>query len=125
MEKGGELTVSKIVSDSPDPVRLGGIGNKLALALEARISDHEIRNTVLGHLQRGGITSAYDRLLSTRYGVAAVELIAQGKFGSMVALQDGKMTDAPLEAVIGKNKQVDVDSELIHVAKSLGVSFGE
>ena len=73
----------------------------------------------------GGITSAYDRLLSTRYGVAAVELIAQGKFGSMVALQDGKMTSASLEAVIGKNKQVDVNSELIQVAKSLGVSFGE
>jgi 6-phosphofructokinase (EC 2.7.1.11) len=125
MERGGELTVQKMVNNSPDPVRLGGIGNKLALALEARISDHEIRNTVLGHLQRGGITSAYDRLLSTRYGVAAVELIAKGKFGSMVALQDGKMTDASLEAVIGKNKQVDVDSELIRVAKSLGVSFGE
>lgn len=124
-EKGGELCVQKIVCDSPDPIRLGGIGNKLALALEAKISKHEIRNTVLGHLQRGGITSAYDRLLSTRYGVAAVELIAAGKFGSMVALQDCRMTYAPLEEVIGENKQVDVNSELIHVAKSLGVSFGE
>lgn len=124
-ESGGELTVNKIVSDSPDPVRLGGIGNKLALDLEAIISEHEIRNTVLGHLQRGGITSAYDRLLSTRYGVAAVELIAEGKFGCMVALQDGKMSDASLEKVIEKNKQVDIDSELIHVAKSLGISFGQ
>ncbi|MBU4541510.1 MAG: 6-phosphofructokinase [Firmicutes bacterium] len=125
MEKGGELTIQKIVSDSPDPVRLGGIGNKLALALEAKISRHEIRNTVLGHLQRGGITSAYDRLLSTRYGVAAVELIAQGKFGYMVAIQDGKMSEASLEEVTIKNKLVDVDSELIHVAKSLGISFGD
>ncbi|KNZ41600.1 6-phosphofructokinase [Acetobacterium bakii] len=124
-EKGGELTVCKIVSDSPDPVRLGGIGNKLALDLEGRIPDHEFRNTVLGHLQRGGITSAYDRLLSTRYGIAAVELIAAGKFGCMVALQDGKMTYAMLEDVIGENKQVDIHSELIYVAKSLGVSFGE
>jgi len=123
--KGGELTVSKIVCDSPDPVRLGGIGNKLALDLEARIPDHEFRNTVLGHLQRGGITSAYDRLLSTRYGIAAVELIADGKFSCMVALQDGKMTYAALEDVIGENKQVDIHSELIYVAKSLGVSFGE
>lgn len=125
MEKGGELTIQKIVNDSPDPVRLGGIGNKLALALEAKISRHEIRNTVLGHLQRGGITSAYDRLLSTRYGVAAVELIAQGKFGYMVAIQDGKMSEASLEEVTIKNKLVDVDSELIHVAKSLGISFGD
>ncbi|WP_296561576.1 6-phosphofructokinase [uncultured Acetobacterium sp.] len=125
MEKGGELTIQKIVSNSPDPVRLGGIGNKLALALEAKISRHEIRNTVLGHLQRGGITSAYDRLLSTRYGVAAVELIAQGKFGYMVAIQDGKMSEASLEEVTIKNKLVDVDSELIHVAKSLGISFGD
>jgi len=59
-EKGGKLTVNKIVKDSPDPVRLSGIGNKLALDLEEKISEHEIRNTVLGHLQRGGITSAYD-----------------------------------------------------------------
>lgn len=54
-----------------------------------------------------------------------MELIAEGKFGNMVALQDGKMTSAPLEEVIGNNKQVGVDSELIQVAKSLGVSFGE
>lgn len=124
-EKGGELIVNKVVADSPDPIRLGGIGNKLARDLEEQISDHEIRNTVLGHLQRGGITSAYDRLLSTRYGVAAVELIADGKFGQMVAIKDGRMSYDSLENVIGENKYVELDSELIQVARSLGVSFGD
>lgn len=124
-EKGGELIVNKVVADSPDPIRLGGIGNKLARDLEEKISEHEIRNTVLGHLQRGGITSAYDRLLSTRYGVAAVELIAEGKFGQMVAIKDGRMSYDSLENVIGENKYVELDSELIQVARSLGVSFGD
>lgn len=124
-EKGGELIVNKVVADSPDPIRLGGIGNKLARDLEEKISEHEIRNTVLGHLQRGGITSAYDRLLSTRYGVAAVELIAAGKFGNMVAIKDVKMSYAALEDVIGENKYVEANSELIQVARSLGISFGD
>ena len=69
--KDGEVVVAKIVADSPDPIRLGGIGNKLAGDLEKLIKDHEVRCTVLGHVQRGGNTSTYDRILSTRYGVAA------------------------------------------------------
>ena len=77
--KDGDVVVSKIVSDSPDPIRLGGIGNKLADDLEKLIKDHEVRCTVLGHVQRGGNTCTYDRILSTRYGVAAMELIIEGK----------------------------------------------
>ncbi|MFR1315311.1 MAG: 6-phosphofructokinase, partial [Clostridium perfringens] len=73
--KDGEVVVSKIVDDSPDPIRLGGIANKLAIDLEGLIKNHEIRSTVLGHIQRGGNTSTYDRILSTKYGVKAVELI--------------------------------------------------
>ena len=65
--KDGDVVVSKIVSDSPDPIRLGGIGNKLADDLEKLIKDHEVRCTVLGHVQRGGNTCTYDRILSTRY----------------------------------------------------------
>ena len=81
--KDGDVVVSKIVSDSPDPIRLGGIGNKLADDLEKLIKDHEVRCTVLGHVQRGGNTCTYDRILSTRYGVAAMELIIEGKFLSL------------------------------------------
>lgn len=82
--KDGDVIVAKIVEDSPDPIRLGGIGNKLAEDLEKLVNGREVRCTVLGHIQRGGTTCTFDRILSTRYGVAAVELIEQGKFGSMV-----------------------------------------
>jgi 6-phosphofructokinase 1 len=124
-ELGGQQIVNKVVKDSPDPIRLGGIGNKLAKDLEERITEHEIRCTVLGHLQRGGITSAYDRLLSTRYGAAAVELAMEGKFGNMVAIKEGKLSYESLENVIGENKQVNPDGELVSVAKALGISFGD
>lgn len=124
--KDGEVVVSKIVADSPDPIRLGGIGNKLADDLERIIPDHEVRCTVLGHIQRGGTTSTYDRILSTRYGVAAVELINEGKFGDMVCLKGDTISSDSLENVIGqKTKQVLPDGELVQVAKKIGISFGD
>lgn len=122
--KDGEMVISKVLKDSPDPIRLGGIGNKLADDIE-KLSGIETRVTVLGHLQRGGRPSAYDRILSTRYGVAAVELINQGKFGSMVALQGDTITSVTLEEAVGKLKTVPTDSEIINIAKSVGVSFGD
>lgn len=105
--KNGDVIVSKIVEDSPDPIRLGGIGNKIAEDLEKLVKDREVRCTVLGHIQRGGTTSTYDRILSTRYGVEAVELINKGKFGSMVCLKGNEITYDSLENVIGNNKKVD------------------
>jgi ATP-dependent phosphofructokinase / diphosphate-dependent phosphofructokinase len=125
MPKGGGVVVNKIVEDSPDPIRLGGIGNKLAFDLEQIIKDHEIRCTVLGHLQRGGDTSTYDRILSTRFGVAAVELMNEGKFGRMVRLKGDEISDVTLEEVIGNNKYVDVNSDLVKVARSIGTCFGD
>ncbi|MCR6515128.1 MAG: 6-phosphofructokinase [Clostridium sp.] len=125
-EKDGEVVVSKIVHDSPDPIRLGGIGNKLADDLERRIKNHEVRCTVLGHIQRGGITSTFDRILSTRYGVAAVELIEAKAFGNMVCLKGDTISFDSLENVIGqKTKNVDPNCELVKVAKSIGISFGD
>ena len=103
--KDGDVIVAKIVEDSPDPIRLGGIGNKLAEDLEKLVKEREVRCTVLGHIQRGGITCTFDRILSTRYGVAAVELIEQGKFGSMVCLKGNEVTYDSLENVIGNNKR--------------------
>ncbi|GAA0077687.1 ATP-dependent 6-phosphofructokinase [Clostridium sp. CTA-5] len=124
-EKDGDIVVSKIVSDSPDPIRLGGIGNKLAADIEKIIKDQEVRCTVLGHLQRGGNTCTFDRILSTRYGVAAVELIHEGKFGNMVALKGTEITYSSLEDVIGNNKVVDKDGELVNIAKKIGVCFAD
>lgn len=125
MPKGGDVVVSKIVSDSPDPVRLGGIGAKLADDLEHMVDGHEIRNTVLGHLQRGGNTITYDRILSTRYGVAAVEFIAEGRFGNMVCLKGDTITYEHLENVIGEVKNVDPHGTLVKVARSIGIGFGD
>ncbi|CUU46263.1 6-phosphofructokinase [Clostridium beijerinckii] len=123
--KNGDVIVSKIVEDSPDPIRLGGIGNKIAEDLEKLVKDREVRCTVLGHIQRGGTTSTYDRILSTRYGVEAVELINKGKFGSMVCLKGNEITYDSLENVIGNNKKVDQDGELVAVAKRIGISFAD
>lgn len=121
----GCVTIDRIVPDSPDPIRLGGVGKKLALDLEKLVTDHEIRYTVLGHLQRGGNASTFDRILATRYGVAAVDLISEGKFGNMVCLKGNTMSYESLEKVIGVNKLVKPDNELVQVAKSIGISFGD
>lgn len=123
--KDGEVVVSKIVKDSPDPIRLGGIANKIANDLEALIKNHEVRSTVLGHIQRGGNTSTYDRILSTKYGVKAVELIDENLFGNMVALKGNKISYESLENVIGNTKNVDPEGELVKTAKSIGISFAD
>ncbi len=122
-EKGGSTVVGKVVSDSPDPIRYGGIAAKIAADLEPLIK-HEIRSCTLGHIQRGGETSAADRILSIRYGVAAANLIAEGRFGNMVCIKDGKMDYVTLENVIGMSKIVHSDDELVMAAKALGISFG-
>ncbi len=123
--KNGKVSVAKIVADSPDPIRLGGIGNRLAEELEKLVKEREVRCTVLGHIQRGGITCTFDRILSTRYGVAAIELINKEKFGSMVCLKGNEITYDSLENVIGNNKKVDANGELVSVAKKIGISFAD
>ncbi len=123
--KDGEAVVLKVREDSPDPIRLGGIANVVADQLE-ELCGNEARATILGHVQRGGSTSGHDRVLSSRYGYAAVELAMQGKFGNMVIIKGDKMTYASLEEVIGQEtKQVDPNGELIEMAKALGISFGD
>ncbi|HCT65542.1 MAG TPA: 6-phosphofructokinase [Lachnospiraceae bacterium] len=125
-ELGGEVTVNRVVADSPDPIRLGGIANKLTYQLEQRLGEeHEVRPVVLGHTQRGGETSAFDRILSARYGSYAARLIHEEKFGMMVRLKGSEIGHVPLEEVIGAQKLVDPNGELVGVARDLGVSFGD
>ena len=131
IEKGGSASVGKIVEDSPDAVRFGGIAAKIAHQLEARI-ENEVRYCTLGHIQRGGETSPADRLLSARYGIKAAELIKEGKFGHMVALRNGVMDSVSLEDVIGDAKVsvsgakiVDPSHELVRVAKLMGITFAD
>ncbi|MGL4740176.1 MAG: 6-phosphofructokinase [Sarcina sp.] len=123
--KDGDIVVAKIVEDSPDPIRLGGIGNKLAEDLEKLIKNHEVRCTVLGHLQRGGNTSAYDRILSTRYGVKAAELVKEESYGNMVCLKGQKIDKVSLEEVIGNTKCVELNDEKVKAAKQIGICFGD
>lgn len=123
--KGGDVVISKIVKDSPDPIRLGGIGAKLADDLEKLCPEHEVRYTVLGHVQRGGESSTYDRIISTQFGVEAVNMINREEFGRMVCLKCGEIKSVPLEEVIGRQRTIETGNELIEVARSIGISFGD
>ena len=89
-------------------VRLGGIGNVLAEEIEAR-TGFETRVTILGHIQRGGTPTAFDRVLSTRFGIRAIEAVHEGSFGNMVALQCGDIVLVPLSEAVGELKTVDPD----------------
>ncbi len=122
--KGGDVVVSKVVADSPDPIRLGGIGEVVSEQLE-RLTGLESRATILGHVQRGGTPTANDRILSTRYGTYAVELLMQGKFGNMVVLNGAELGYDSLENVIGKNKAVEEDSYWIRAARGIGMCLGD
>jgi 6-phosphofructokinase 1 len=89
------------------------------------LAKREVRVTVLGHIQRGGSPSPFDRVLSTRFGAAAVELIASGKFGHMVAFRGGEIVSVDIAEAIGKLKTVNPDGELVRMARAIGVCFGD
>lgn len=100
-----------LYSDSTDEfghVRFGGVGYYLGKEIEKRI-DTETRVVVLGHLQRGGSPTPFDRILATRFGIAAIDLVHQGQFGRIVAIQGNKIVSVPLKDVIGKRKTVDMN----------------
>lgn len=104
--------------------RLGGIAQEAAVRLEA-MTGLETRATVLGHLQRGGGPTAFDRVLATRYGVAAVDAVAAGKTGCMVALKGAEITTVPLAEAVGVPKRVDPKGSLVRAARDLGMAFGD
>ena len=119
----GERVVREQVDKTSDSVRLGGIGRVLADDLEDRL-DSEVRTTILGHMQRGGTPTAYDRNLSTAFGARAASLVAQERYGRMVALQNGAFTTVALSDVANKTRTVPLDSPLIASALDVGTSFG-
>jgi len=119
---GGETAVREKTGDGY-VLRFGGMGEIVGDEISKR-TRFETRVTVLGHLQRGGSPCPFDRLLATRYGAAAVELIAQKKFGEMVSYQPPIITSVPLENAISCLKHVDPEGELVRIAESMGVSFG-
>ena len=104
--------------------RLGGIAERLARQIAER-TGRETRSLVLGHLQRGGSPTAYDRLIPLRFGAAAVRCVAEGRFGTMVALDPPDIHAVPLEEAVREIKRVPVDSDTIRTARDLGISFGD
>ncbi len=104
--------------------RLGGIGEKVCAAL-AETTAKETRSVVLGHLQRGGAPTSFDRVLATRFGGKAVELVRRGQFETMVAFDPPDIVARRLTDVVGKTKVVPADHDLLLTAKALGVTFGD
>ncbi len=118
--KGGSATFQ-----DPETERLGGIAEKVAREIEAR-TRKETRSLVLGHLQRGGSPTTFDRLLGLRFGAAAVRLIAEGRWGCMVALTPPHLVAAiPLEQALATPKRVQLDSDAVATARDLGTSLGD
>lgn len=122
-QKDGEMCVQKIVKDSTDPLRLGGISYKLAGDLE-KIVNSEVRVTVLGHLQRGGSPTAYDRNLATSFGTKAVHLLMNNEIGTMSALKGNEVIGVSLQDAVGAQKKVTKNDPLLQSAISIGISFG-
>jgi len=113
-----------VISDDDDVQPINGIGSQLAAELE-RLTRLEVRVTVLGYLQRGGEPSPYDRILSTRLGASAVKMIAEGRYNMMAAIRNDQLCPVKISEIAGKIKTVPLDGELIRIARSIGVSFGD
>lgn len=120
--KGGNYAVVR-AGDSTRQEQLGGAGNLLANEIRS-LTDYEVRVTVLGHLQRGGTPCAFDRLLATRFGAKAVDLIYTGQFGNVTALDGDQVVVRPLDMAVNKLKLVDPNGELVATARRTGVELG-
>lgn len=119
----GEMIVRSRLESSPDPIRLGGVGNVLREQIQPHL-ESEVRNTQLGHVQRGGTPTPFDRVLATRFGCHAANMVARGEFGRMVVLRGEDCDSVPLTEVANRTRNVPADHPLIDVALSLGVSLG-
>ncbi len=104
--------------------RLGGIAERLGFDIQQR-TGKETRSMVLGHLQRGGAPTGYDRLLATRFGAAAVQAIADKQWGKMIALQSPHLVCIPIEEVLAETKRVDPQHDVVQAARMIGISFGD
>jgi len=122
--KGGDIVIQRIVKDSSDPVRLGGIGFVLGEEIEKR-TGLETRTVVMGHLQRGGSPTPFDRILATKLGSRAVDMIEENEFGFMVGVRGAGLVNVPLDSVAKGPKLVPPNDPLIKSARSLGTCFGD
>jgi ATP-dependent phosphofructokinase / diphosphate-dependent phosphofructokinase len=121
---GGAVTTRDGAGLGRSEVLLGGVAEWVARELAER-TGKETRSLVLGHLQRGGSPTTFDRLLALRYGAAAVRLIAEGQRNVMVSYRPPDMTAIPLVEAVARNKRVPLDSDTIATSRDLGISFGD
>ena len=141
IEKGGSLTIAgtRNNGEGVDNTKLGGVGVKVAKQLE-ELTGLESRCTVLGYMQRGGTPTAFDRVLSTKYGAKAMELALEGKFNVLTVIKNGRLDYVPLEDVVGNNKKigavsgntkesnirkVSMDDDLVKTARHIGICLGD
>jgi ATP-dependent phosphofructokinase / diphosphate-dependent phosphofructokinase len=120
---GGAMSVTKAASGE-FVERLGGIGVRIMPDLE-RLTGKEVRTVVLGHLQRGGSPTSFDRTLATRFGARAVEILLAGQFGNMVAFHPPDIVAVPLEKIVGRTRNVPLDFDVIRTARAIGISLGD
>jgi 6-phosphofructokinase 1 len=122
--KGGQVISKGKGEMGREEVVLGGVGEWVATEIRERI-EKDTRSLVLGHLQRGGSPTTFDRLLSLRFGTAAVRLVEEGTYGHMVALSSSRMISVPLAEAIKGRKKVDLGSDKMQTARDIGICFGD
>ena len=125
MPKDGTIFAKESDERGYENVRLGGVAYQLSTQLKAAGCHADIREMVLGHLQRGGSPVAFDRVLATQYGVKAFEMVLNGDFGQMVAFKNNQITQVSLLEATKSYNYVDKDSYLIRTARGVGISFGD
>ena len=121
---GGEMVTRGIDEKRTDPIQLGGIGKVVADEIELN-TGRETRVTVLGHLQRGGSPTPFDRILATKFGAFAIEMASKKRFGCMASLKGTEIVDVKIEDAIAKQKLVKMDNQEVSVARAIGISFGD
>ncbi len=118
--EGGQMRIQT----SSGEYRLGGIGELVGKEIGER-TDKETRVCVLGHLQRGGAPTAFDRILGTRFGVQAVELIKEGRFGTMVSYQNTETHGVPIADAVHRLRRVDPAGQMVQAARAVEITFGD
>jgi 6-phosphofructokinase 1 len=122
--QGEGLTVRERIAGSPDPLRLGGVSAWLQARLQPMLTS-EVRSTLLGHTQRGGTPTAFDRVLATRFGWHAAQLVREGRFGRMVTLRGDEIHSVEIETIAGRSRPVPLEHPLLQAARGIGVMLGQ
>jgi len=123
-QRGGDVVIDEHSTERSGREILGGVGEHLCAQLRKRVS-HEVRSITLGHLQRGGTPSAFDRILGTRMGTAAAEALANGRSNVFTAVRDGSIQLAPLTDATAGIRRVDPDGDVVAAARNVGIEFGD